>query len=115
MVKLSVRRRIRLTSKVRGIPLKASCSEPCTVDGRLTIAAKQAKALHMHTPRAGLTVGHRRASRHTAGSVVLTVPFSTRFIRAAKHARRIDLRLTIVVRDPAGNARTLSAALRLSR
>jgi hypothetical protein len=69
----------------------------------------------MHTPRAGLTVGRRRASRRTAGSVTLTVPFSTRFIRAAKHARRIDLRLTIVVRDPTGNARTLSAALRLSR
>ena len=45
---------VRLTSRLRALPVKVRCSEACSANATLTLSSKQARKLHL---RSGQTVG----------------------------------------------------------
>jgi len=86
--------RLRRTLR-RGLSVAVTCSEPCTVRGRLVLDARTAHKLHFGHPTRPLQVAQGTAA--TDGRLVL------RFTRAARrrlaHARRVTLTLMVEAAD----------------
>jgi hypothetical protein len=95
----------------RGLGLRVTCSEPCTLEGQLVLDARSAKTHRLGNGRRPVRVASGTA--HAAGALVL------RFTRSAQQRLRTlaRVRLTLVLRatDGAGNAATLRRTVTLTR
>lgn len=87
----------------RGLPVQIDCNENCSAGLRLTLAARQAKALGMRVRGKTVLVaeaGYDFADRRHSD---LVLRFTRRARKALAKARRVALRLTATAGDLSGN------------
>jgi hypothetical protein len=94
----------------RGLRLSVACSERCLVQASITLNAAQAKRLGAKRPRRSVVV----ASGRGRGGATLTLRFTPSRARLLRRDRRVELRLTIVAMDDAGNRTATSRRLLLT-
>jgi hypothetical protein len=86
----------------KGLKIKASCSEACTLKLTLTVAAGSARKLGLGKKKA--TIGSGEGSLKAAGSTRATVKLTSKAKRKLKGARSVKATLTTSAKDGAGNA-----------
>jgi acid phosphatase type 7 len=86
-----------------GLPLRATCSEACTVVARLSVAAGAASRLHLGHGRAVL--GSTEIKIGGAGTKPLRIRLTDRVRKRLKHRHVLAATLHVVATDRAGNAR----------
>jgi subtilisin family serine protease len=117
LLRAAVTRRQRLsTVRRRGLRSRLTCSETCALEATLSVSSATARRLGLRA-RGPAMVVLGRASRTLAGGRSTTVTLRTSAAVARRLARLPSVRTTlaIVVRDRAGNARTIRLALRFAR
>jgi hypothetical protein len=87
----------------RGLLVRATCSEACTVVARLSVAAGAASRLHLGHGRAVL--GSASVAIGRAGTRALRVRLTDRVSKRLKRRRLPAVTLHVVATDRAGNAR----------
>ena len=117
VLRAAIARRQRLSTVRRlGLRSRLTCSEACRADATLTVSGTTARRLGLRA-RSSAVVVLGRATRTLASGRSTTVTLRTSGSVARRLARLSSVRTTlaIVVRDRAGNARTVRLALRLAR
>jgi subtilisin family serine protease len=117
VVRAAVARRQRLsTVRRRGVRSRLTCSEACRVEATLTVSSTTARRLGLHARRATVVVLGRATRTLTGGrSTTVTLRISGSVARRLARLSSVRTTLAIVVRDRAGNARTVRLALRFAR
>jgi subtilase family protein len=117
VLRAAVARRQRLSTVRRlGLRSRLTCSEACRAEATLTVSSTTARRLGLRA-RSAAAVVLGRATRTLTGGRSTTVTLRTSGSVARRLARLSSVRttLSIVVRDRAGNARTVRIALRFAR
>ena len=114
-VSLTVRRRQRLRSVLlRGLRVRAACSERCRLSARVLVDARTARRLALTRAAGTVSVGRASRSLTTAGAS-LRVRLSARVRRKLRRVRGLRLTVSVVARDAAANARRVDRRVTLVR
>jgi len=105
-VTISAQRLARVRQK--GLRMRVSCSEPCSITARLVVSAATARRLRL----ASRTLG-RASLRSVRTSKTLVVRLGTQARRVLVRRRNVRAQLTITATDASRNSRTTTRAVRL--
>jgi hypothetical protein len=102
---LHPRQRIR-NARAHGVAVRATSSEPGTLSVAVSVDKRTARKLKINRRAHGRVVIGRLTQPIAAGATTVHVKLSRRARTALKHARKVKLRISVVITDAAGNAAT---------
>jgi secreted trypsin-like serine protease len=87
------------TLRSKSLRVRFRCERACTVAGRLTLSARDAKRFGLGSGRAAVTIGRGSSRLASAGSGTLTVGLTKRAKRALRNRSRVSIRLSVTLRS----------------
>jgi hypothetical protein len=97
----------------RGLRLRLSCSETCSLRTDLLLSRRAAARLGLRTTSRYARLGSARVKMGKAGALTVRLRLSAAAGRALRRTRSLRFRVLVRGVDPKGNARLLSQAIRL--
>ena len=104
--------RLRLLGR-RGLRLRLSCSEACSLRTDLLLGRRSAAHLGLRASTRYVRLAWARATMGRAGAISIRLRLSAAAKRALRRTRSLRFRVLVRAVDPKGNARTLSRSVRL--
>jgi trypsin len=96
----SVPERVNLsTLRGKSLRVRFHCERACTISGRLTLGARDARRAGLGSGRSSVTIGRGSSRLAAAGSGTLTVGLTKRAKRALRHRSRASIRLSVELRS----------------
>jgi trypsin len=87
------------TLRSKSLRVRFRCERACTISGRLTLSARDAKRFGLGSGRAAVTIGRGSSRLAAAGSGTLTVGLTKRAKRALRNRSRASIRLSVELRS----------------
>jgi hypothetical protein len=82
----------------KNLRVRFRCERACTISGRLTLSARDAKRFGLGSGRAAVTIGSGSSRLASAGSGTLTVGLTKRAKRSLRNRSRVSIRLSVKLR-----------------
>jgi hypothetical protein len=96
----SVPERVNLsTLRGKSLRVRFHCERACTISGRLTLSARDARRARLGSGRSAVTIGRGTSRLASAGSGTLTVGLTKRAKRALRNRSRASIRLSVELRS----------------
>jgi hypothetical protein len=96
----SVPERVNLsTLRGKSLRVRFHCERACTISGRLTLGARDARRAGLGSGRSSVTIGRGSSRLAAAGSGTLTVGLTKRAKRALRHRSRASIHLSVELRS----------------
>jgi hypothetical protein len=96
----SVPEHVKLSSlRGKSLRVRFRCERACTITGRLTLSARDARRAGLGSGRAAVTIGHGSSRLAAAGSGTLSVSLTPRAKRALRNRSRATIRLSVELRS----------------
>jgi hypothetical protein len=96
----SVPERVSLsTLRGKSLRVRFHCERACTISGRLTLSARDARRVGLGSGRSAVTIGRATSRLGSAGSGTLTVGLTKRAKRALRNRSRASIRLSVELRS----------------
>jgi hypothetical protein len=96
----SVPERVSLsTLRSKSLRVRFHCERACTISGRLTLSARDARRAGLGSGRSAVTIGRGGSRLASAGSGTLTVGLTKRAKRALRNRSRASIRLRVELRS----------------
>jgi hypothetical protein len=97
---VTVPERVKLgTLRGKSLRVRFRCERACTISGRLTLSAADARRVGLGSGRAAVKVGRGSSSLRSAGTGTLAIGLTTRAKRALRNRSRVAVRLTTELRS----------------
>jgi hypothetical protein len=87
------------TLRSKNLRVRFHCERACTISGRLTLSARDARRIGLGSGRAAVTIGRGTSRLASAGSGTLTVSLTKRAKRALRNRSRASIRLSVELRS----------------
>jgi secreted trypsin-like serine protease len=87
------------TLRSKSLRVRFRCERACTISGRLTLSARDAKRFGLGSGRTAVAIGRGSSRLASAGSGTLTVGLTKRAKRALRNRPRASIRLSVTLRS----------------